>query len=46
LILAAAEFFLANRMTQESPTLTGKLGLDASGKVPSVAAALEGGDSA
>lgn len=44
LILAAVEFLLANRLTQESPSLTGTLGIDASGKVPSVAAALEGGE--
>ena len=45
LILAAAEFLLANRLTQESPSLAGMLGIDASGKVPSVAAALEGAES-
>lgn len=36
LILAAIEFFLANRLCQEAPSLTDRLGIDVSGKLPAV----------
>ena len=36
LVLAALEFLLANRLSQETPTLTGTLGIEASGHVPAV----------
>lgn len=43
LILAAAEFFYANRLTKESPSLSGVLGIEASGKTSGAAVAAEGG---
>jgi hypothetical protein len=43
LILAAAEFFYANRLTKEAPSLSGVLGIEASGKTSGSAAAAEGG---
>jgi len=43
LILAAAEFFYANRLTKETPALTGMLGIEASGKTSGSAVAAEGG---
>ena len=38
LLLAALEFLVANRQAQEAPTLSSRLGVDASGKVPAAPA--------
>ena len=38
LLLAALEFLVANRQAQEAPTLSSRLGVDASGKVPASSA--------